>query len=323
MKDFSIHILSLEASNIYINGNFLGLIDNLETFSIDLKVYSNSLIITKEPISNNKKLMLPYTVKLEFTNNSIVCDSEFVTIVPYKNNEYEVVLNICEIKSNKPLNKVYDNYVGNYNVVVVNDGISYINIYEQNSLKWSANVPEINAVVCEMQNNKLIIKGATLNGKHYLIVLDEQFNELQNCEVEKIEQNEFQIKSLKKINDIAKHAIVKTINLNNLEQSEEYYVYLKDNAVIANHKKLVPYAFLEAIKIKNFNLAKEYLTPELSRKTQAEHLQNYFNNLSKIYYNSYLQNEYVINYTVLCDNYKSYDFTIINNQIDDIEEITL
>lgn len=323
MKDFSIHLLSSDAGNIYINGSFVGLIDNSETFSIDLKVYSQHLIITKEPISNNKKLLLPYTVKLNFDNDTIQCDSEFVTIVPYKNNEYEIVLNVCDVKHHKPLNKVYDDYVGNFNVIVVNDGISYINIYEHNLLKWSANTNELNAVVCELSNNKLIIKGSTLNGKFYVIVLDENFNELMNSEVEKVEQNEFQIKTLIKINDIAKHAIVKTINLNNLEQSEEYYVYLKDNAVIANHKKLVPYAFLEAVKVKNFTLAKQYLTPELARKTEKEHLENYFDNLSKIYYNSYLQNEYVINYTVLCDNYKSYDFTIINNKIDDIEQVAL
>ena len=83
MRDYSIHIKSPDAGNIYVNGKFVGFIDNIDTFFIDLKVYCNTLVITKEPESFQKKLLLPYTVKLNFTNGKINCDSDFVKVVPY------------------------------------------------------------------------------------------------------------------------------------------------------------------------------------------------------------------------------------------------
>ena len=323
MKDFSIHILSSDAGNIYINGKFVGLLDNLDNFSIDLKVYSKTLVITKEPISNEKKLLLPYTVKISFESN-IKSDSELLEIVPYKNNEYEILLKACDVKHYKPLTKIFDEEIDGFNVVVVNDGNSYINIYKNGILKWSDATMEINNITCEHKNNKIIIKGITLNANYYLIVLNENFEVLFNGEAEKIEQDDYQIKLLKKINDIAKHAIVKTINYTDEQPVEDYYVYLKPDAVITDNTKLIPYAFLEAVKVKNYSLAKQYLSAELNLKTKNEHLENYFQNLKNIYYNSYNNNNYVINYTILCDNnYKSYDFTVFNNKIEDIEEVYL
>lgn len=71
MKNYSLHIKSPEACNIYVNGSFVGLIDNAETFALDLAVYSNTIIITKEPISANLDIVLPYSVKISTSNNTL------------------------------------------------------------------------------------------------------------------------------------------------------------------------------------------------------------------------------------------------------------
>ena len=324
MKDFSVHIKSTDAANIFINGTFVGLLDNYENFSLDLQVYCESLVVTKQPISKQKKFFLPYTVKLSFENNVPVCDSDFIKIVPYKFNEYDVVLLPCDVKSHKPLNKIYDDFVENLNLVVVNDGQSYVNLYLVNVLKFSTTIQEINAITCEKQNNYIVIKGATLAGNYYLLVIDENgFMPIFNSEVHKIETNGTQIKTLKKINDIAKHAQVNVLDLQNGTNNQEYYVYLNDEAVICESPKLIPYAFLQALKVKNYELAKQYLSQNLNNKTTDEHLNQYFTNLQEIYYNNYNTNENLVNYTIFANNYKSYDFSIVNNKIDDIEQVNI
>lgn len=319
MKDFNIHIKSLDACNVYINGNFVSLIDNKDTFVIDLKVYSNILIITKEPISNKKKVMLPYSIKLNF-NDTVTTDCDYVTIVPYKNSEYDVILETCEVKHNKKPEKIYDDFADNYNIVVVNDGQSYVNIYQINVLKFSTTIPEITSVICEKVNNYIIIKGAH-GAKYYLLVIDENgYLPVINTECDQLEQNAQTIKYLKKMNDIAKHACVFAFDLQTGTPLEKYYVYLNENAVYTESEKLIPYAFLEALKVNNYNLARNYLSDELNSKTTNQHLSQFFPNIKKIYYNAYFLKDNVINYTVLCDEYKNYDFYITNNKIIEIEE---
>ena len=50
----------------------------------------------------------------------------------------------------------------------------------------------------------------------------------------------------------------------------------------AKHKEFIPYAFFEAIQIKNYKLARKYLTPELSNKLSNLHFEKFFGHYYKI-----------------------------------------
>jgi len=347
----NIHLKSKDAGSIFINGHHVGVIDNIITHYIDLKVYSNKLTITKEPISNNKKLLLPYTVQIEISNNKVTTLSDYVEVIPFKDGAYDVILQSCHIKSHKQMEKVFDDFIENYNVVVVNDGLSYINLYHMNVVKQSITTQEITNISTQYKNGYIIIKGITANNKNYLLALNEKdnFNIVFNHEVEKLEESTSRLKAIKKINDIAGHAKVISINFesgqsqstaSNTESQptqSTFYVYLNNEALLCQENKLVPYAFLEALMVQNYKLAKSYLTPELSVKTSDAHLKKYFQNLSAIHYNchnsisssscietsktniSYCNNN-TLNYTVLCDTYKNFDFSVANGKIIDIEE---
>lgn len=324
MKNFSIHIKSEDICNIYINGNFAGLIDNIETFTLDLRVYTNKLIITKEPVSKQKKLLLPYTIKLSL-NDKPSCDSELVKVVPYKNQEYDIMLKSGEVKSHKKLEKVFDNYIEQYNLVVVNDGLSYINIYENGAIRLTLSTQELNTISAEKHDDIMLIKAITLNNKYFIMAINcQNFEVVYNQEVEKFEQNENEIKTLENINDIAKHGKVFSLYLKQPYTTYSYFVYMNNGVEPIMQPKLIPYAFLEAIKIKNYALAKQYLSEKLLKNTTDEHLDNYFYDLKDIHYNTYNDNENIINYTLFCgDKIKSYDFSVYNAKIDDIEEIEL
>lgn len=324
MKDFSIHIKSQEACNLYANGNFIGFIDNLETFSIDLKVYCTKLIITKEPVSLKKDISLPYSIKVEFLDK-VSCTSELATIVPYKNQEYDIILSTSEVNSHKELDRVYDNYVEQYNLVVVNDGSSFIHIYENGSIKLSCNTTEIHNISAHKHNDLIVLKGITRNQKYYIMIINTQdFSVMYQEEVEKYEETDNEIKTLQSINDIAKHGKVYSVNYTAPYDNYSYYVYLKDGVEPVSSHKLIPYAFLEAIKVENYDLAKSYMSESLSKDTTEQHLQQYFNNLQQIHYNTYNSNDNLVNYTLLCDGKNvSCDFTIFNGKIDDIEQKTI
>ncbi len=322
MLNYSIHLKSPDPCNLYVNGNFVGFLDNVETFSVDLKVYSSYLIVTKEPLSSDQKLLLPYTVKLNFLNHKVLAESTYTTVVPFLNHEYDVILQQCDQKHHKPVEKVYDETFEQTNFVVANDGTSYLNVYQNGNLKFSTTMPEIHSVICEKINNHFVLKGATNDGKFHLLVLNETtLQPVVNTQCDQVEQTPNSIKYLVKMHDIAKHAMVFELSfLENLEQNQ-YAVYLNENAQTTTNAKLIPFAFLEAVKLKNYTLAKQYLTPKLAESASDEHLNQYFLNLKHIYYNAYHTNPYSVNYTVECDELKSITFTLENNKIADFEEV--
>ena len=84
---------------------------------------------------------------------------------------------------------------------------------------------------------------------------------------------------------------------------------------------LIPYAFLEAIKIKNFNLSKSYLSNGFDNISK-EHFENYFGDIKNVYLDSYNLDSYVIPYVVETNKgFDYYDFSIDNGKIIDINKL--
>jgi len=141
---------------------------------------------------------------------------------------------------------------------------------------------------------------------------------------DKIEVNKDIISILTKKNDMAKHATVAKykLNANKIVKIEKYLTCLKSKSLI-NDEILIPYAFLEAIQVKNFILAREYLTESTSKALTDLHLENYFGKIYDIK-QSHLDEQNIL--AVVYKNEHSYfakyfKFTLINNKIDNIDEI--
>jgi hypothetical protein len=139
-------------------------------------------------------------------------------------------------------------------------------------------------------------------------------------EIEKLEENNNTLTGFSNIYDIAKHGHICEIDLYNTENINEYYV-VKDDISVCESKQLIPKAFLEAIKVQNFSLAKRYLNDSLCKASNS-HFKTYFGTIQSIYYNAY-NNSNPVNYTVYNGEYKSYNFKVCDNKICDIEECKL
>lgn len=79
--------------------------------------------------------------------------------------------------------------------------------------------------------------------------------------------------------------------------------------------KVIPIAFLEAVRDRDYYTAKTYLSQRLSESVTDEHLEKFFGNFDKIVPLS--NSRYLI---IRGDKFKVFRFVVVNNLIEDIEE---
>lgn len=317
MKQYNLHFLSKIACSVFINGNNVGVIDNNKTFFIDIISYSNSLIIAADPIDQNSSY-ISNTFRLSRDNNKLTSSSSFVTIVPYPNNNFDVILDFAKQNTPSPMLTVYNQTFNGYSVMVTNSNNSIVSIFKNTECLFSNACETLNNIACEYKNN-LIILTANSNNDDFLLVFDTTNNKALICDnFLKIEKFETEIKALKPINDLFYHGIVKTLNLET-KQFSNYTVFIKNTNFNLSHS-LIPYAFLECVKAKDYKQAKNYLDSSLGSITNNK-LDAYFNEIKNIYYNCYFFEPNQTNCTLdTATGYKNYTFTLLNDKICEIEE---
>jgi hypothetical protein len=133
-----------------------------------------------------------------------------------------------------------------------------------------------------------------------------------------IENTDNYIQTFKRLNTILKQASVTKISLETKE-IEQFYVF-ENNQIKISSNLLIPEAFLQSIQINDEKTTQSLLSEKLN-KTSINKLKNYFGNINQIYLNRH-NNNFKANYTILgSSGYKNYNFEIVNNKINDIEEI--
>lgn len=318
MKQYNLHFLSKIACSVFINGNNVGVIDNEKSFFIDIISYCDSLTIAADPVSN---LHISNTFRLTKTNSGIISSSNFVSVVPYPNNNFDIILDFAkQNNSESPLN-VFNQTLNGYSVMVTNSITSIVSIFKNTNCLFSSSVNTLKNISCEYKNN-LIIVSALSPDSEFLLVFDTNENTIIICdEFLKVEKSDNQIKALKPLNDFFKHGIVKTLNIET-KQFSNYTVFINNtNSNISD--SLIPYAFLECVKANDYKKAKSYLDSSLGEITNSK-LDGYFNNIKNIYYNCYFFEPNQINCTLeTSDGYKNYTFTLLNSKICEIEENTI
>lgn len=122
-------------------------------------------------------------------------------------------------------------------------------------------------------------------------------------------------------NDFAKHATKKEYKFENGEfvivANELLYARSEPQKTIK--PKIIPMAFFEAVKEKNFALAKEYLSPNLQSRVSNEILEEYFGEFDKIKpYNFQIDKGYFVS-VVNGEKSKIFRIRIQDAKIDEIE----
>ena len=318
MKEFNLHFYSKKPCNIFINGELVGLIDNVQKFFIDMVVFSNTLVVTCEPISNSTETLIPISFKLTYENQKLTSSLPSAKIIPFPNSNFDVVLNFKKLMLNNKTS-LFNKKLGSFNVLAMIDSISTISIFSSENNLFTTQTDFLTNFEAEQINN-LIVCTANTNSGTFMLIFNTTTSEALVCdEFMQIEKTENNIKALKNLNNTLKHGKVFDVDLKTSTVTN-YNVYLEEFLSLSK-QNLIPLSFLEAIKEEDFKIAMTYLDPKLNDVTE-EKLKQYFDGIDEIYYNCYYLKQDVCNYTIISKNStKNFNFYMVNNKIAEIEEV--
>ena len=318
MKEFNLHFYSKKPCNIFINGELVGLIDNVQKFFIDMVVFSNTLVVTCEPISNSTETLIPISFKLTYENQKLTSNLPSAKIIPFPNSNFDVVLNFKKLMLNNKTS-LFNKKLGSFNVLAMIDSISTISIFSNDNNLFTTQTDFLTNFEAEQINN-LIVCTANTNSGTFMLIFNTTTSEVLVCdEFMQIEKTENNIKALKNLNNTLKHGKVFDVDLKTSTVTN-YNVYLEEFLSLSE-QNLIPLSFLEAIKEEDFKIAMTYLDPKLNDVTE-EKLKQYFDGIDEIYYNCYYLKQDVCNYTIISKNStKNFNFYMVNNKIAEIEEV--
>lgn len=164
----------------------------------------------------------------------------------------------------------------------------------------------------DTSTNLILLK---LSGKEeYLWVFNIETTDLRVLSGSKIEKINSEIFVSKTINSICKHDLYEVYELkdgNLIKNSEKLKSNFLENSI--KNPNVIPYAFLEAVKLNDFDLARSYLTDSLSKSATNEHLKSYFKNIQKI-----LPLKETLLGTISSEGFYVYTFVIKNGRIEEI-----
>lgn len=162
----------------------------------------------------------------------------------------------------------------------------------------------------------------TMNGFEILVLYDKKNHEFMKYESNTFDFNDNFIDFVSSENTISKHGRHYKIICDKGEiKIEEELVYLKGAPQKIKSDVILPYAFFEAVKVKDFELAKSFLSEKLKAHITNEVLMEYFGEYDKIKpYNFHVQKG-----SYIClekkGNGKVFRIKIENGEIDEIENV--
>lgn len=237
--------------------------DCFQTFKLNISENEN-LTLFVEPILKSENLILPYNVYIKNSAGGLVVESSSAEILNFKN-IYLINLEKVEV-------------VKNMKVILTNANFSVFNTFCTNVTlqNQTISLPKLfdNVETQKLGQNTIL----TFNNKYCLIFSSNNqilFNDYYNDFSTK--NNEIEI--LTNLCDVAKHSIITTISGTQISKKT---VYQFSHPKLTNCKKIIPIAFLQALKVNNINLAKHYLTQHLCDIATTESLNSFFGNFKKL-----------------------------------------
>lgn len=300
-----IHVKCNEKVYASINGQKKYMVSKNQPLDI---VIRKNCYISFMPINDE---FLPYSLSIDDIKNN-----DNILKIPYKDNHTDIyfipTLKLTNLEEVLFLDKKYDKHY----VKAFSNTYTYINITDGN-YNFTKKIPQL--ISCDCTHEKhLILNGKLKNNEIYYLIFDLENNKIIVDDIfEIVEKENEKLRLMKNTQNIARHGLVYEYDINH-GSIDKYSIYIDDIPHKTNLLKAIPYAFIESIKLQDYNLAKSYLQDTF---VSNEHLKAYFGDIKEIFANPYSHEN---NYTILNSNgYKSYTFEIKDNKIVDIEEVQL
>lgn len=233
----------------------------------------------------NQNSQLPFTYVFNVSN---IKKTKNVTITKFPKNNYHILvtpfflinqnplnLNILKVELNKKSHKIYYLEHSDFSIKVQNEDNFITGELPVKILDLNTKIKDNNLLIyCKTELNKFVIMLVRYENNNYELLKLE--------EVEQLEINENKIKTYKKLHDFAGHGEITIYNFSSVFNFETSLVYNDNLPIYQKSKELIPYAFFDALKVKNYKLARTYLTDDLSSVLTDNALKNYFGNFIDI-----------------------------------------
>ena len=284
---------------------------DVESLDIGIKCY---------PLKDtyNGKQVIPSYV---FLSNENIVNTDKYYVVKYPNNHTDIVILPFCIDNTKIIDRNTIDIVGSsQKIELVTSTTSTIIISSQNKkshyeLFQKCNILEsiysqdIINIILEEQETKVV---------SYLQIADSNVKLYKDVTLEKTDNY---LTILCPLNDMAKQAIFVQLTKKPKVSFEQKLVYIDNNPKLITDPKLIPYAFLEALKVKNLKLARNYLDNKINSHLNDSSLLSFFGEYIEITFDKYNDKLCLIYKEENTFNAKCFDFDITGNKISNINEL--
>ena len=279
--------------------------NRLHTFLVNTK---ENLNLSFYPVDEENKNSLPFAAVLKIENNIIKTNKKQLNIITFPDNNYliEVQPFLFSYPSSFQVeNKQIKTQNTTHTLSWLKQEKCFLNISnnQNNSCLKLDLKKEITDLNLKQKNNFIFGFSKCLNQQHIVFCVKYEFDTytiITNQVVDILEEEQNKITTYKNLHDFAGHGVITTYNFENTFEETLTLVYNNSSPIIARHKEIIPYSFFEAIKIKNFKLAKSYLTKELSQRLTNNHLEQFFGEFESIH-------------QTLCPKYNPEEIALIYN----------
>ncbi len=307
-----LHFKSSVAYSLYINGEYVDYC--AECGAIDIIAKCKELTYLYCPVSDDVSYM-PISGRVEIYGDGVKASGD-VMVVPFGDDHYEIHIMPKSSDISSRYNIVSEADISGCKVRVYNNGYGKVDI-AQNTIDIDG---VISMASIDEHMGYILVECVCIDDRHIILYDINAGDVIIDTGCDKVEISDSALKVLIDHKDMLCQGTVITYNMAT-KMKEEYNVYLRE-VQKERSSEVVPYAFLTALKVGNYALAKEYLSNSFADVSLVQ-MCNYFGEYSQYYYNAYTLDER-INYVLKTMNgYKSYDFVVKEGKIEDITEMAL
>lgn len=323
MSKLIVHLCSETPAIFMINGKQVGFVENIfQSVDISISDISEFLLYIYPIIETNEDdVPISFSAKIDIKSNKLFSFNPNICITDYGKNHFKIeviAIKIPSITQNiTPFYQKIDEFAFS---VIKNTFTAQTNSEHFNyALPYKVTPQNIKKV-----GNFLVFNAKTAKNQDYLLVLNKNLQLCFDGVADKIEFDGANVITLQNIKDIAQHGLVTTYKFNNYSftKDEQYSVYTQTEPISPANNKAIAWAFMEAVNIQNFALARSYLHPNLSQSLKDEHIIAFFGDFLEVT-QSFEDNEQILS-LVYAGNprfVKNYKFELVENRIFNIDTI--
>lgn len=236
------------------------------------------------PVSDKS---LPFGFKVEKENNALVCKSPNVVLYQVADGCFEIALKKFGL-GGFGLKKVFSKDIEGFSLMVLQSGTSLFVVKENDEIHTYEIESTFKELAFDVVEKVPFFVASKKEGKFVCIFCPFSGNFFAfNAKNVKIEENKIEI-----IEDLFSHSgHGKKTNIllqeGRVVVEGDELLYLNHNPEKISSIKVVPFAFFESVKLKDFNLAKSYLSSGLRASLSDDVLQEYFGDFEEVVPNNY------------------------------------